>query len=251
MSELELAVTLQRGDTGFDVQRVQEWLTLGGSRLQIDGQFGPATEDAVKKYQSTVGVPTDGTVTPALFALLVAPMKAALATIAPAGRSLPLLAVAYAEQHLAQHPREVGGNNRGPWVRLYMGGHDGPRWRWCAGFACYCLGQAAQGLGVPLPIQASYSCSVLGDRARAAGTLLDGDDPTTRGALTPGSLFLVRGASEEWQHTGIVAGVGTGSFATVEGNSSENGGSDDYEVCSNTRGWTDAAGVARDFILIR
>jgi hypothetical protein len=251
MSEVVLSETLKSGNSGFDVQRVQEWLTLSGYGLTIDGQFGPATQLAVTKYQSSAGVTPDGVVTPALFNLLVAPMKAALASIAPAGRSLGGLTVAYAEQHLAQRAREVGGNNRGPWVRLYMGGHDGIAWRWCAGFACFCLGQAAQTLGVPLPIAASYSCPQLGERGRTAGLFIDGDDTVARAqSLTPGSLFLVRGTTEAWDHTGLVRTIGGDTFTTVEGNSNVNGSSDGYEVCSNARGWTDSQGVARDFIRI-
>jgi peptidoglycan hydrolase-like protein with peptidoglycan-binding domain len=252
MSEVVLSKTLQRGDSGFDVQRVQEWLTLGGYGLVIDGQFGTATQLAVRKYQSTVNAAADGIVTPALFDLLVAPMKAATASINPAGYSLGGLAVAYARQHLTARAREVGGNNRGPWVRLYMGGNDGAAWPWCAGFVCFCLGQAAQSLDVPLPIQASYSCSRLGDNGRAAGLLINGDDTKTRAQLLKqgGSLFLVRGTTEEWEHTGLVQTVESDAFTTIEGNSDTTGSRDAYEVCSNTRGWTDGKNIARDFILI-
>jgi hypothetical protein len=251
VGEVVLSKTLRRGDSGFDVQRVQEWLNLTGYGVVIDSQFGPATQLAVTKYQSAVGVAADGVVTPALFDLLVAPMKGALAAIDPGGRSLGALTVAYAQQHLAARAREVGGNNRGPWVRLYMGGHDGAAWRWCAGFACFCLGQAAQSLDVPLPIAASYSCTQLGERGRAAGLFINGDDTAVRAqSLTPGSLFLVRGTTEAWDHTGLVQTIGGETFTTIEGNSNVNGSSDGFEVCSNSRGWTDGQGAARDFIRI-
>jgi hypothetical protein len=178
-------------------------------------------------------------------------MAAALAPIPAPPPSLGPLVVAYAEQHLAQRPREVGGNNRGPWVRLYMGGHDGLEWKWCAGFACFCLDQAARTLGVALPLEPSYSCAQLGDRARAARTLLSGDDPSTPERVVPGSLFLIRGSSEQWKHVGIVRAVQSRTFTTIEGNSNENGSNDGYEVCSNVRGWRDAQGVARDFIVVQ
>ena len=249
MSEIELLTPVGPGDKGSDVERVQEWLTLTGFGLKIDGQFGPATEVAVKAYQTSIGQDPGGIVTPALFDLLVAPMKTALAPIAAAGRSLGALTVAYAEQHLQQRPREVGGNNCGPWVRLYMGGNQGDSWPWCAGFTCFCQKQAAQALNLPLPIKASYSCSQLGDRARAAGLLIDGSNVVSRTQLlTPGSFFLVRGSSEEWSHIGIVKTITDETFVTVEGNSNEDGSRDGYEVCSNTRGWTDSAGTPRDFI---
>lgn len=248
MNETELLGTLSKGSSGADVKRVQEWLTLSGFGVGIDGQFGPATELAVEQYQSSLGLPPDGAVTPQLFDRLVAPMKAALAAIAPAGRSLGALTLAYAQQQLAQRAREVGGNNMGPWVRLYMGGHEGQGWPWCAGFACFCLGQAAQSLSVALPIAPTYSCTQLAERAKAAGLFVEGS--AAAAAVTPGCLFLVRGTSEPWHHVGIVQTIAPGAFTTVEGNSNDSGSADGYEVCSNSRGWVDAAGVPRDFVRI-
>ena len=69
------------------------------------------------------------------------PMIAALSPIAPDG-PLGRLVVAYARQHLVQHPQEVGGENRGPWVRLYTQGREGEDSPWCAGFATFILEQA-------------------------------------------------------------------------------------------------------------
>jgi hypothetical protein len=249
VNETELLSALGKGSSGPDVKRTQEWLTLSGFGVAIDGQFGPATELAVEKYQSSLGLPADGTVTPELFDRLVAPLKAALAVIAPAGRSLGALTLAYAQQHLAQRPREVGGNNMGPWVRVYMGGNEGQRWPWCAGFACFCLGQAAQSLGAAMPITPSYSCTQLAERAKTAGLFIEGSAASPQG-LTPGCFFLLRGTSEPWHHVGIVQAIAPGAFTTVEGNSNENGSADGYEVCSNVRGWVDAAGSPRDFVQI-
>ena len=56
-----------------------------------------------------------------------------------------------AGQHLAQGPREVGGDNRGPWVRAYMGGQDGKWARWCAGFVSTLLAQGCAALKIQTP----------------------------------------------------------------------------------------------------
>ena len=48
----------------------------------------------------------------------------ALKPISSRGRSLNELVIAFAEQHMNEHPREIGGQNRGPWVRLYMKGKE-------------------------------------------------------------------------------------------------------------------------------
>ncbi|HZS36119.1 MAG TPA: peptidoglycan-binding domain-containing protein [Polyangia bacterium] len=245
MSELELAANVQRGDHGFDVKRVQEWLTLQGFGLSIDQDFGPATEAAVEQFQTWNGLDADGVVTPELFALLVAPMRAALQPIAPDGRTLGALTIAYAQQHLAEHPLEVGGDNRGPWVRLYMAGEDGPDQKWCAGFACFCLEQAASSLGVTPPIEASSACTDLGRSAKAHGLFVSGADAAIATRLTPGSFLLRRTSPTEWHHTGLVTAAAAETFTSIEGNTNDAGSSNGYEVCLRTHGY-----APYDFILI-
>jgi len=56
-----------------------------------------------------------------------------------------------ARAHLKAHPVEVGGDNRGPWVRAYMSGNDGSDWLWCAGFVTAIVAQAASLLGTATP----------------------------------------------------------------------------------------------------
>jgi hypothetical protein len=79
------------------------------------------------------------------------------------------MVVAHAEQHLEQHPREVGGQNKGPWVRLYMQGNEGSDWPWYAGFVSIILKQASKSLNVAIPIQTSFSCDPLTFRAKERG----------------------------------------------------------------------------------
>ena len=45
------------------------------------------------------------------------------------------------------NPREIGGQNMGPWVRLYMDGREGAEFPWCAGFVCFVLAQACEAMG--------------------------------------------------------------------------------------------------------
>jgi hypothetical protein len=54
------------------------------------------------------------------FSALIYFIKEALKPIDPSNRTARQLVVAYARQHLKQNPVEVGGENKGPWVRLYM-----------------------------------------------------------------------------------------------------------------------------------
>jgi len=135
MSDLELDRNYQRNDQGPKVKLIQEWLSLHGLNLALDGDFGPATDAAVKQFQTASGLSVDGVVGPLTFAKLIQPMTDALKPIAAANQSPGQMVVLYAQQHLQSAPREVGGNNRGPWVRLYMNGFEGDAAKWCAGFA--------------------------------------------------------------------------------------------------------------------
>ena len=48
------------GSTGSSVSALQEKLNANGYDLEVDGQFGPATQKAVKDYQKKKGLQVDG-----------------------------------------------------------------------------------------------------------------------------------------------------------------------------------------------
>lgn len=65
--------TLRNGSTGTAVRRLQRSLTAAlGRTVAIDGQFGPATETAVRDYQSTRQLLVDGVVGTATWTALQA-----------------------------------------------------------------------------------------------------------------------------------------------------------------------------------
>src|SRR5262245_11538791 len=128
MNDLILERVYEKGDRGQKVRLLQEWLCLHGYGLLIDGQFGPATDFAVTQFQKKVGLKEDGRVGPATFKGLIRPMSTALTRFATGRHDFGHLVVRYAKRHLMQSPREVGGQNKGPWVRLYMNGHEGEPW---------------------------------------------------------------------------------------------------------------------------
>lgn len=245
MDELTLSANVKRGGRGKRVRIVQEWLSLHGASVAVDGVFGPATEEAVRRFQTRHDLRVDGVVGKHTYAALVAPMTAALAPITPNGRSLGRLVVAYAKQHLRWHPREVGGENAGPWVRLYMKGHEGREWPWCAGFACFVLGQACDALEVSPPIQPSFSCDWLAASAKERGVFLAERRRGTDGEPRPGSFFLIRRTARDWIHTGIVTDVRDESLDTIEGNTNDEGSREGYEVCRRVRGYG-----KKDFVLV-
>ncbi len=171
MKDLTLDRTLRQGDNGPKVRLVQEWLSLHGFGVVPDRDFGPATDAATRDFQARKGLTVDGVVGKKSFEALVSPMRFARQEIRPK-QTLGATVVAYAKRHLKVHPREVGGQNRGPWVRLYMGGREGTEFAWCAGFACFVLKQACDSWEVAMPIKASVSCDSLAASAKQRNIFL-------------------------------------------------------------------------------
>jgi peptidoglycan hydrolase-like protein with peptidoglycan-binding domain len=64
---------LQRGDEGRSVTELQQELTRHGFPVSADGQFGPATEAAVRAFQDVNGLTVDGVVGQLTWAALMAP----------------------------------------------------------------------------------------------------------------------------------------------------------------------------------
>jgi len=60
-----LVSTVREGSTGAAVQALQVQLVKHGHSLDTDGDFGPATDSAVRSFQSAHGLSADGIVGPA------------------------------------------------------------------------------------------------------------------------------------------------------------------------------------------
>lgn len=247
--EVELKNSVKKGARGMAVRRVQEWLQFHGFGLVIDEDFGGVTKKRVQQFQEDRGLGTSGIVNAATFQELVAPLLQVLTPISSANHTFPTMVLEYAKAHLAQHPLEVGGQNRGPWVRVYMKGHDGAEFPWCAGFVTFILKQAAETLGMTMPIQGSPSCDSLAAQGKEAGlfmkeSALTGEN-VSREYLSGTSIFLVRRSSTDWTHTGLATAFTRDAFETIEGNTNDEGSREGYEVCSRSRGYK-----KKDFILL-
>ena len=246
-AEIEFKNPIKQRARGMRAQRVQEFLTLNGFSVSIDADFGPATKRRVEDFQAARGLATTGVVDFKTHVELVAPVVRALKPISTRGRNLSSLTSAYAKQHIKQSAREVGGNNRGPWVRIYLG-WDGPGALWCAGFVCFALEQAGHTLGEKPPIKSSSSCDVLANEAKRANVFVSetrvrsGKFPKSE--LVPGSFFLIRRVPGDWFHVGIVTEAAKDSFDTAEGNTDSGGSSNGYEAAERTRNYR-----AKDFIV--
>jgi hypothetical protein len=133
---------------------------------------------------------------------------------------------------LAKGAGEVGGNNRGPWVRKYMGVEGLP---WCVGFATWCYRQACARLSLAPLLRERYSSSRFAAEAGAKGWLRSAPSEGP-GGIVPGHFFVVRGGPTGFRHAGIVRSLGDDFVRTVEGNSKQPGESGPDCVVSRYRG---------------
>jgi peptidoglycan hydrolase-like protein with peptidoglycan-binding domain len=243
--DLQLDARKKVGSKGQTVKLIQGWLSYHGFKVVVDGGYGKATAKQVRTFQQAKGVRPTGVVDDATWHALIRPMLMAISPIA-GNRPLGQLVLSYARQHLAQHPVELGGENSGPWVRLYTQGREGDAFPWCAGFATFCLSQACSTLGVAPPVPRTLSCD---DMARHAGArLLEQPRAAQRSRITPGSFFLrlaTHGANLKYAHTGIVVEADGDTFKSIEGNTNDDGSYEGYEVCARVRGY---AGI--DFVVM-
>ncbi|MAS94932.1 MAG: hypothetical protein CMO55_17180 [Verrucomicrobiales bacterium] len=254
-AELDMPTgALSPGTKSKEVRRVQEWLTFHEFDTSIDGEFGPATERVLKRFQKAKKLGQSGSVNERTWSKLIEPMKQVLSK--PAGIETipyPEAVLAVALQHAEVRPFEVGGQNCGPWVRLYCGGNDGEDWLWCAGFATFLMKQAAFYRGQAPLIDGSVSCDTLASQAKAT------DRFVSRSELVTGefpwksfgrcAVFLQRKSHNDWNHTGLAFNFqGTGEeivFDTIEGNTNGGGSRNGGEARRSTRSMS---GKTYDFI---
>lgn len=246
--ELEFPGEISNGATGMKARRVQEWVTFHNFGTNIDDDFGPATEQCVQNFQTAKGLPSNGKVDLNTWKKLVEPLEKALTDITPtATDTLPSLTLKYAQQHLRIHPIELGKQNRGAWVRVYMNGVDGAQRLWCAGFVTFVLKQACDTLGTPMPIAGSVSCDELSSQASQAGLFVRGTKVASGeipwSSLGKSQIFLVRASATDWRHTGFCFNGSAQTFSTIEGNADHNGSSNGFEVTQLTR-----SVASKDFI---
>lgn len=246
--ELEFPGEMSQSATGMKVRRGQEWLTFHKFGTNIDDDFGPATKKCVENFQTAKNLPSTGKVNSDTWDKLVEPLKNALADITPAASdTLASLTLKYAHQHRKIHPIELGKQNCGAWVRLYMKGNDGEEWLWCAGFVTFVLKQACDTLGKPMPIAGSFSCDELAAQAKQAGLFVSGTSiasgATPWNSLGKLQIFLVRKSASDWTHTGFCFGGSDQTFSTIEGNADFGGSRNGFEVTKLTRSL-----ASKDFI---
>lgn len=248
--ELSIKATQKRdGDSNNkkDIMKIQSWLSLysiqhpmGGTATDIDGDFGPATERAVRNYQEHTDSPKSGMVTKELFTQMCNNMKDAFERPLTASH-LRDLVVEAAHNHLENFPYELqiqGASNSGPWVRAYMDGNDGSPWFWCMGFVQAIIDQAAsaQNKNFKTLFPLTYSCDTVGTTGLDKGLLTRfrklRQDPSI---IKPGDIFLIQKSTMDWTHTGIITDINNDVIETIEGNTNQAGSRNGIAVMKRTR----------------
>lgn len=235
---------IKQGAKNNTVKQIQEWLNFHKCNTAIDGDYGPATAACVKDFQALKRRKRTGHVDKTTWNLLVKPIRTALEAPAGLRNQTPQQAVlAVAAQHVLQHPIEIGGQNQGPWVRLYCEGNDGSHWAWCAGFVSLTMQQAYFYRQEKPPIRGSVSCDSLAAQAKSAGLFVQERDITSSRleweAFGGCCIFLRRRTPTDWTHTGFAhKGNGTPKqlvFSTIEGNTNDEGLREGFEACERKR----------------
>lgn len=214
--------TLRKGMRGHEILDLQARLSVVlGFELEPTGVFDTATERAVMAHQQrSVGphgqpLAVDGVVGPlTLWSLLVTDQTAAFSTqeharIGQTRGPLSDMTLAVAIEESRAGAREIGANNSGPFVEKYLRNNGKPG-AWCAGFASWCIREAAERLGVTPP---PYKLTARGLQ-RELQPLGKGEDP-----MGGDLVFWWRVAPDSWQgHVEIVSGFADGILWTIGGN---------------------------------
>jgi len=226
-------ILAEKGSKGSITKEAQEWLCYYGFSLVIDGDFGSVTEYMIKEYQKRFGLPQSGKIDERTFGTMKIPITRIKNWTFNPKHHIKDNIITYALFINSERPREIGGNNCGPFVREFTGGNDGAGWLWCSWFVTYVVARVYDQLNKRMPIKRSGSCDVVVIDAQKNKLFIDGktDKPE------PGDLFFTRKSNDDWTHTGIVIEANKDFFKTIEGNTGSGSERDGDGVFLRTRGY--------------
>jgi hypothetical protein len=226
--------TLHKGDQGTQVRQLQQLLLQRGYTTGINGIFDSTTWRALRAFQTQNldqhGQPlvVDGVAGPLTWwslqnpkPYIKTPSAVDYATLpASGGSTLGRAALAAAIGELKANAREIGGDNRGPFVRKYLtpaGLDEGQSW--CAAFVSYGFMQASGGDKAAMPFSYVASARSLLAEFKQQGW---SSAPGSGYMPVPGDVVVWwRVSLTGWLgHTGLVHSVHDGMLYTIEGNRS-------------------------------
>lgn len=166
------ASVIRIGDQGSDVAEIQGQLASLGYDVAADGDFGPATAEAIKSFQSDRGLDADGLVGPSTYSALM-------------GRSMP--EVSRGSNYIS---RRVVANSMNYIGVPYVFGGTSPSGFDCSGYVRYVFANA--GIYLPRTADAQYEVGM----------------PISSSELVPGDLVFFSTYEYGPSHVGIYLGDG-------------------------------------------
>ena len=229
---------LKKGSQGSEVTELKKGLKEWGYELAATAVFDTPTYNAVRHFQASHvdehGKPlvVDGKVGELTWWALKNPRKEIENTEIdytqmPAesfgGSKTGRAALQVAINELKAGAGEVGGDNKGPWVKKYLqptGLSDG--YSWCAGFTSWCFLQAAGGKKDEMPFTYSAGARKIYNQLKAKGKIAKGNDSYY--IPLPGDVVVWwrESLASGLGHIGIVHHYKNGFVYTIEGNKAAN-----------------------------
>lgn len=227
---------LKKGHTGELVSELQAILNELDYSVPITGMFDAKTEQAVKDFQSShvdkheQPLTVDGAVGQLTWWAMENPRPSVLSpTIEydtppaePGESSLGRAALRIAIGELKAGAGEIGGNNKGPWVRKYMQPAGLPEGNpWCAAFVSWCFLQAVGGDRRDMPFSYSAGARDVFNQLKNKGWSLTGESekqPKPGDVVCWWRTSMASGNG----HIGIVHHCNDGFLYTIEGNKAAN-----------------------------
>lgn len=229
---------LKKGIQGASVTELQNMLRELDYNIPVTGVFDTATVNAVKDFQArhldkhNAPLVVDGAVGDlTMWALKNPRSKVTISaidfTIMPdagfGGNPIGRSALQFAIHELAEGAGEIGGNNRGPFVKKYLdptGLSEGNSW--CAAFVSWCFLQASGGNKKSMPFKYNAGARNVYNQFKQKGWNFDGSDPDKQ--PQPGDIVAWWRVSlpSGFGHIGIVHHFKDGFIYTLEGNKAAN-----------------------------
>jgi CHAP domain/Putative peptidoglycan binding domain len=229
---------LKKGSKGQAVKELQLLLQELDSNVPVTGIYDTATFNAVSTFQASHldkhGTPLEvdgkvGEIT--MFALQHPRTKVTTGDInfkvmpeaAAGGHPTGRLALRFAIEELKAGAGEVGGNNKGKWVKKYLAPAGLPEGNsWCAAFVSWCFLQAVNGDKSKMPFKYTAGARNIFNQFKNKGWHFTGGESGF--VPQPGDIVAWWRVSmpSGFGHIGIIHHFEDGFIYTLEGNKAAN-----------------------------